>query len=177
MGKYALVYGLIGGAIVSTSFLVGYFTGMEHGDHSLITGYLIMIVALSMIFIGIKRYRDQICGGVIKFAPAFLLGMMISIVAGLCYVAGWEWYMAATDYSFMSSYVDQMIEAKRAAGLAGEALETEIAKLRKLEVDYANPAFRLPMTFLEIFPVGLLITLLSAAILRNPKVLPARAVR
>lgn len=40
---------------------------------------------------------------------------------------------------------------------------------------YANPLFRFPMTFGEIFPVGLLITLISAAVLRNLKVLPAAA--
>jgi lipopolysaccharide export LptBFGC system permease protein LptF len=40
---------------------------------------------------------------------------------------------------------------------------------------YRNPLFRLPMTFAEIFPMGLLIALISAAILRNPKILPARA--
>src|SRR3546814_12654255 len=34
--------------------------------------------------------------------------------------------------------------------------------------------FRLPMTFVEIFPVGVLVSLVSAAVLRNPRVLPAR---
>jgi hypothetical protein len=39
---------------------------------------------------------------------------------------------------------------------------------------YRNPLIRMPMTFLEIFPVGLLISLISAAVLKNPRVLPAK---
>jgi hypothetical protein len=48
------------------------------------------------------------------------------------------------------------------------------AEMDAFRVQYANPLFRLPMTFAEIFPVGVLVSLISAAILRNPRVLPAR---
>lgn len=174
MTKTALVYGAIAGSIVIGSILIGFLFGSDHGGQSLWFGYLIMIVALSLIFLGVKRYRDRQGGGVIKFGPALLLGLMIAAVAGAFYVGGWEAYLAATDYSFMPSYVDQIIESKKAAGLAGEALQAEIAKLEEMQVNYENPLFRMPMTFVEIFPVGLVIALFSAAVLRNPKVLPAR---
>ncbi len=174
MTKTALVYGAIAGSIVIGSILIGFLFGSDHGGQSLWFGYLIMIVALSLIFLGVKRYRDRQGGGVIKFGPAFLLGLMIAVVAGAFYVAGWEAYLAATDYSFMPSYVDQMIETKKAAGLAGEALQAEIAMLEEMRANYENPLFRMPMTFVEIFPVGLVIAFFSAAVLRNPKALSAR---
>lgn len=174
MTKTALIYGAIAGSIVIASILIGFLLGADHGGHSLWLGYLIMIVALSLIFLGVKRYRDRQGGGVIKFGPAFLLGLMIAAVAGVFYVGGWEAYLAATDYSFMPSYVDHAIEAKKAAGLAGEALAAETAKLREMQANYENPLFRMPMTFIEIFPVGLIIALISAALLRNPRVFPAR---
>ena len=123
----------------------------------------------------IKGYRDG-QGGVIKFGSAFLLGLMTALVAGAFYVLGWEGYMAATNYTFMDGYVAAAIEAKKAAGVTGAALETEIAKLEEMKVQYANPLFRMPMTFMEIFPVGLVIALISAAILRNPKAFPARRI-
>jgi hypothetical protein len=96
-------------------------------------------------------------------------------VAGVAYVIGWEIYLAATDYTFMETYVAQSIEAKRAAGVSAAELEAYAAQLNQIKEAYRNPLFRLPMTFAEIFPVGLLIALISAAILRNPRVLPARA--
>ena len=174
MGKIAFVYGALAGSVVIGTMVIGFILGADHQDHNLTVGYLIMIVALSMIFLGVKQYRDRQGGGVIKFGPAFLLGILIAAVAGVFYVVGWEGYLAATDYSFMDGYVAAAIEAKKASGLAGAALESEVAKLEAMKKQYANPLFRMPITFLEIFPVGLVIALLSAAILRNPKVLPAR---
>ena len=46
--------------------------------------------------------------------------------------------------------------------------------MAKFSEQYENPLYRLPITFMEIFPVGLLVALFSAAILRNPKAFPAR---
>jgi len=146
----------------------------EFESHSLFLGYLIMIVALSTIFFAVKRYRDQELGGVIKFLPAFLVGLSVTIVAGIIYVLVWEVYMAATNYTFMDAYAAWMIEAERAKGAAGD-VEKVIKEMEEAKAIYANPFARVAITFIEIFPVGLLIALISAAILRNPKALPQTA--
>jgi hypothetical protein len=80
-----------------------------------------------------------------------------------------------TDHAFINRYAEGIVAARRAEGLSGPELEAVITGMENMKAQYANPLFRLPMTFLEIFPVGLLIALISAAILRNPKVLPATA--
>lgn len=174
----AFRYGAISGAIVIAVLVAGIALSDAQGDGHLFSsevfGYLVMIVALSMIFLAIRDYRNKKLGGVIKFLPALGLGLLVAAIAGLAYVIGWEIYLAATDYAFMDNYIAQMIEAKRAAGESGPAFDAYVAQLEQMKTAYANPLFRLPMTFLEIFPVGLLIALISAAILRNPKVLPAR---
>ncbi len=175
----ALRYGAISGAIVIAVIVAGIVfangPGQGHGFQSQVFGYLVMIVALSMIFLAIRDYRNKTLGGVIKFLPAFGLGLLVAAVAGIAYVIGWEMYLAAINYVFMDNYVAQMIEAKRAAGMSGSELDAYVAQMEQMQVAYRNPLFRLPMTFVEIFPVGLIIALISAAILRNPKVLPARA--
>ncbi|MBL8782122.1 MAG: DUF4199 domain-containing protein [Alphaproteobacteria bacterium] len=144
-------------------------------DHNLWLGYLIMFVALSMIFFGVKRYRDQDLGGVIKFLPAFLMGLGIAIVAGIIYVLVWEVYMAATNYTFMDVYVTAVLDAERAKGTSPDKIAAMAKELEYYRVHYKDPLFRMPLTFLEIFPVGLLIALFSAALLQFPRVLPARA--
>lgn len=173
MRKTALIYGAVAGSIVIASIVIGFLLGADHENHNLALGYLIMIVALSMIFIAVKQHRDRQGGGVIKFGQALLLGVMIAAVAGVFYVVGWEGYLAATNYTFMESYVEHAIQTERAAGVSGAALDAKIAKLEAMKSQYANPLFRLPITFMEIFPVGLVIAIVSAAILRNPKALPA----
>lgn len=147
----------------------------EMQDHSLLLGYLIMLVALSMIFFGIKSYRDRELGGVIRFMPALMMGIGISVVAGIIYVLVWEVYMAATNHAYIGAYIEHYIAQQKAAGVTGAALDKLVSEMESFRVQYADPMFRLPMTFMEIFPVGLLVSLISAAVLRNTKVLPAQA--
>lgn len=175
MKKIILVYGPIAGAIAIGTVVSGYaLSGGEGLFSSAWFGYLVMLVALSLIFVGIKRYRDTERDGVITFGQALLMGVAIAAVAGVVYVAVWEVYLASTDYAFIDSYTAGIIEAKQAEGVTGAALDAEIAKMEKMKTQYANPLFRLPVTFTEIFPLGFVIALISAAILRKPTVLPAQ---
>lgn len=171
-----LTHGVIAGLMIAlVSFLgLNAQSGEEVPEFSPLVGYLIMIVALSLIFVAVKRYRDNQLGGVIRFSTAFLLGLGITAVASVIYVAGWEVNLRLTDYAFAEDYSRSVIAAKRAEGVEGDALEAEIAKMEEFQRQYRNPLFRLPVTFLEIFPVGLLIALIAAAVLRKSEVLPAR---
>lgn len=175
MFKYALAYGGAAGAVVIAVIIVGIALSGGDAGHagSAWLGYLVMLVALTLVFVGVKRYRDREKGGVIRFLPALGVGLSIAAVAGVVYVALWEAYLAFTDYGFIRAYADAALEAKKAKGLDAAALEAEAARIEVLVRRYANPLFRLPMTFMEIFPVGALIALVSAAILRNPRAFPA----
>lgn len=175
MTRIALIYGTLAGVVVIACTVVLLVEGGLSHVNSEWLGYLIMILGLTMIFFGVKRYRDREKGGVIRFLPAFGMGLAIAIVAGVAYVATWEAYIAITGYDFIGDYTTAVINHARASGVTGAALDAQIAEMNQLKVQYANPLFRLPMTFLEIFPVGLIIALISAALLRNSRVLPARA--
>ncbi len=177
MLKIAAIYGAISGSIIIAVMVAGIYLnqgGHGSGTGGQLFGYTVMPVALILIFVGVKRYRDQSLGGVIKFGPAFGLGLAIAAVAGVFYVIGWEISLAATNYTFAEEYAQGVIAAKEKAGVTGEALDKIAAEMRAFVEQYKNPAFRLPMTFIEIFPVGFLVALVSAALLRNPKVFPAR---
>jgi hypothetical protein len=175
MTRTILTYGLTSGLVVILASIGVILLGGHGHQSNLFLGYLIMLVALSSILIGVKQYRDQRLGGVIRFWSAFGLGLGIAVVASLVYVAVWELYLAATHYTFMDQYIAQTLAAKRAAGLTGAAYQHLAAEMESTRQMYANPIYRFGETFVEIFPVGLLIALVSAALLRNPRFLPARA--
>lgn len=178
MTRLILTYGLISGlAVILTSLaiIVAFGDHGSSGTMGMFTGYLIMLVGLSSILVGVKQHRDQALGGVIRFWPALGLGLGIAAVASLAYVAVWEIYLAATHYTFMDKYADAMLAGKRAAGVTGAAYAKAVTEADEMRRSYANPFYRLPETFMEIFPVGLLIALVSAGLLRNPKILPARS--
>ena len=176
MTRIILTYGLISGLVIITGIMASMFlSGGQHPHSNLWLGYLIMLVALSAILVGVKQHRDQALGGVIKFRTALLLGLGIAIMATLAYVAVWEGYLAATHYTFMDQYTAQILAAKRAAGVTGAAYAKAVAEADGMRRIYANPLTRMLETSAEIFPVGLLVAVVSAALLRNPRFLPARA--
>ena len=98
----------------------------------------------------------------------------ISFVAGVIYVLAWEATVAYTHMDFASDYAKLMIAHEKAKGVTGAALAKFSAEMAQFKVQYANPLYRLPMTFIEIFPVGVLVSLISAALLCNRRFLPAR---
>ena len=173
MFRIMLVYGAIAGVVIIGVMLAG--MAMNGGAGSEVQGYLTMLVVLSLIFVGIKRYRDKDLGGVIKFLPALGLGVGIAAVAGVFYVLSWEASLHMTEFAWMEDYKQSAIAGYEAKGLTGEELAEKVAVMEAMMENYTNPLFRLPITFLEIFPVGLVVALVSAALLRNPKVLPAKA--
>lgn len=178
MARRIFIYGFIAGLIVVVPMFITWLGfDPDHQSMSVLTGYLIMLVALSMVFVGVKQRRDRDLGGVIKFVPAFLMGLGISTVAGIMYVIGWEITLAASNYSFASDYANAMLDAARQKGSSPEVIERLSAQMAAFREQYANPLFRLPMTFIEIFPVGVLVSLISAALLRNSRFMPARAAR
>lgn len=171
------IYGLVSGAVIALAITIISVIGDvgSHGSGSLWLGYLIMLVALSAILVGVKQYRDDVLGGVIGFGRALLVGLGIAVMAGIAYCAVWEVYLALTHYSFMDKYIADILAAKRAAGVSAAEYQKAAAEMETMRAQYANPLYRVPMTFMEIFPVGVLIALVSAALLRNSRFLPSRA--
>lgn len=173
--KYALVYGSIAGLIVIAAIVGSLALELPNHTTSEWLGYLVMLVAMSLIFVGVKRYRDLECGGVIRFGRALALGVGIAAVAGVIYVIGWEAYLGFSGRDFIAEYSQGIIDTMRAEGAGASAIAAKQAEMRSFAEMYRNPAMRLPLTFIEIFPVGLLVALVSAALLRDPARFPARA--
>ena len=175
MSRIILIFGVAAGLLVAVPMCL-LIANAEPGSAatSHFTGYLIMLLALSLVFLGVKRLRDRELGGVIRFVPALLAGLGISAVASVIYVIGWEITLAVTDFAFIDSYSNTAVEAARAKGASAAEVEAVIAQMEEFRQQYANPLFRMPVTFIEIFPVGLLVSLISAALLRNSRFLPAR---
>lgn len=170
--KYGVIAGLIvGGFEIGT---VAAFAGMPPLKYGMLIGYTTMLIALSAVFVGIKQHRDVDRGGVIGFWPAFAIGLGVSFIAGIFYVIAWEAVQAMTHMDFAGSYARAMIESEKAKGASAETLAKLSADMATFKLQYADPMFRLPMTFVEIFPVGVLVSLVSAGLLRNSRFLPAR---
>lgn len=177
MFRTILLWGTVAGLIVG-SILFG--TTVAMADHppsmgiGMAIGYTSMLIALSAIFVGVKRHRDDALGGVIRFWPAFGMGLGISVVAGVFYVLAWEAALAVTGLDYGAKFAEHLIAQRRAEGASAAELARITAEMKAFSVQYADPLYRMPMTFTEIFPVGVLVSLISAALLRRSSFLPAR---
>src|SRR5882672_103505 len=103
MLRIILIYGVIGGLIVGVPMLLEMvvWSGEPMRQGGMILGYTTMIIALSTVFLGVKQHRDKALGGVIKFLPALLVGLGISVVAGVFYVTAWDLSLAITHLDYM----------------------------------------------------------------------------
>ncbi len=174
MRKIILTYGAIAGAVIIFSMTLGIYAAQAGADSffaSEALGYTIMLIGFSMIFVATKKYRDDELGGVINFGTAFKVGLGISLIAGVVYVFVWEINLFLTDYAFIEEYTASIIENARNSGFSEEQIQQTIEEMEVMKQRYGKVLFRLPMTFTEIFPVGLLISLISAFLFKNPRFL------
>ncbi|MEQ9315092.1 MAG: DUF4199 domain-containing protein [Henriciella sp.] len=166
--------GLITGGFLFTAVAGAGEDFFDSGQSSHLYGYASMLLALSLIFVAVKRQRDLSQGGVIKFLPAFGMGLAISAVAAVVYSLGWELTLATTGLDFAGPYTENAIATARENGMSGEELAAYEENMRGFAEMYSNPLYRFPITMIEILPVGVLVSLVSAALLRNSNFLPHR---
>jgi hypothetical protein len=176
MTRIILIYGVIGGLIVALGMTLGMSAVPHGGALGMAVGYLTMLIAMSMVFVGVRQYRTTVGGGVIRFWPAFGLGLAIGLVASLFYVATWEVHLWLGEYRFMADYVQQAIAQMRASGASAAEVATFTAQMEQFARDYEQLPFRMAVTLSEIAPVVILVALISAGVLRNSRWFPATRV-
>jgi ABC-type microcin C transport system permease subunit YejB len=168
MKKTILVFGLISGAVSSLLMVSTMVFANNIGfDRGLIVGYTAIVLSFLLVYFGIRSYRDNIGEGQITFARGFAVGICITLISCLVYVVSWEILYFNYMPGFMDKYNAHVIEQLRNSGASAAAIQAKAAELKKATEMYNHVLFNAAMTFIEPFPVGLVITLLSAAILRK----------
>jgi len=168
MKKTVLTFGVLSG-LISAAFMlatVPFFHKLGE-DKGLILGYTTMVLAGLLVFFGIRSYRENFAGGKLTFARALAVGLLISLVSNCFYVGTWEFINHKFFPNFAEDYAAQMIAHAKSSGAAPEKIAQITAQAEQFARNYHNPLYNIGMTFLEVFPVFLLITVLSAAILRK----------
>jgi hypothetical protein len=168
MKRIILKYGLISGVLCTLMMNATVPFGEKIGfDRAMYVGYTIIVLSFLLVFFGIRSYREAEGGGRITFARGFTIGISITLITCVCYVVAWEIIYFNFMPHFMDQYGDYLIAKARASGVSEAALQAKMAELARSKALYNNVFYNSAETFLEPFPVGLLMTLLSAAVLRK----------
>jgi len=171
MSKTVWIFGLIAGGILSAMMLLT-LPFMDESGNALLLGYATMVGAFLLIYFGVRQYRDNVGNGSVSFGRAMAIGALITVVASACYVATWEALYFGKP-NFAEKFDARMMEsAKKKATNEAEAAKAE-ADMKKFADMYKNPAINSAMTFIEPLPVGLIMALVAAGLLRRRKDSPA----
>ncbi len=169
MKKTVLTFGLIAGLMISVlmdgSLLLANKIGSGH--NSMLLGYTMMVASFLLIYFGIRSYRDNTLAGQISFGRAFACGILIALITIVCYVATWEVLYFNFMPHFMDSYFAAQIAKVQSSSLDPATIAAKVAEIQHSQQAYQNPFVNMAYTFIEPLPVGLIITLISAAILRR----------
>jgi hypothetical protein len=173
MKRTVLVFGTISGLIAAT--LMGVSMALmangsfgDHGAGSMLVGYASMVVAFTFVFVGIKNYRDKQNNGVVTFGKGFLLGLLISFIGSTFYVVTWGIEYHYFFPNFMDGYANASIKNMQASGMSAAQIETETKNMTEMMNSYKNSIVYFTLiTYMEIFPVGILVSLISAAVLKR----------
>ena len=168
MRKTVLTFGLIGGAVLAVNMLsVVPFANRIGFGFAEVLGYTTLVVSALMVFFGVRSYRENAAGGRLTFARGFAVGILITLIFSVIYVGTWEFVFFKLTPDFADKYADHMVARARASGASGDKIAKTIHDAAEFRVNYRKPLYNVAETFMEVFPIGLAATLISAAILRR----------
>jgi hypothetical protein len=169
MKRIVIVFGLISGLIASAMMFITMplvKNGTLHDESSYIVGYASIFLAFLLVFFGIRQYREN-NGGTISFGRGVAVGLLITLISCAFYIASWQIIYFKFMPDFMDKYSASAVKNLREKGASPAEITAKEEEMKKFKTMYDNPLINAAVTFIEPFPVGLLMTLVSAAILRR----------
>lgn len=170
MKKTIVTFGLLSGAVSALLMLLSVPLLDRIGfDNGAVLGYTGIVMSFLLVYFGVRSYRDNVAGGTVGFGRAFTVGILITLVSCACYVVTWEIIYFKLWPGFAEKYTAYAIDKARAAGASQQSLDQTARQMAEFKKMYDNPLINAAFTFVEPFPIGLVVTLVSAAVLKKKK--------
>ena len=168
MKKTVLTFGLISAAISSAMMLLTIpFMDRIGFDRGEVIGYTVIVLSFLLVFFGVRSYRDNVAGGSVTFGRALGVGLLITLISCAGYVLTWQFIYYKLTPDFFDKYGAYQMERQRAAGATDQELQATARLMEDFKKWYANPLLNVAFTFMEPFPIGLLVSLITAGVLRR----------
>ena len=143
------------------------FVDSLHGSKGLIVGYTGIVLSSLLVFFGVRSYRENVGAGKISFGRGLAVGVLIALISATCYVATWELIYFRLAPEFAQKCLASPIQELKASGAEQDKIDAAQRQLDEFKKLYDKPLLNALITYIEPFPVGLAMTLISAAILRR----------
>ena len=163
MNKIILKNALFGSIIVSALlvFVTLYMKANPEKEVSMMFGFAGMLLAFFFVVKGIKQQRNA-NNDVISFGKAFLTGFWITLIISTIYVLVWLVILYNFFPNFMEHYANMAIEKA-----SPEEVVKVTEEMNTYKEMYKNPIMVILLTYMEILPLGIVFSLVSALILKK----------
>ena len=168
MLRIALIYGLLSGIVSCIPFLLFPMSSEATTDmkKATITGLICILLAAALVFLAILSYRKQL-GGAISFREAFVSGLYVSLISALLYASVWEVYYNTRGQKFVEVYTTMQVRQMEKDKKPVTEIEKRKQEMKKWGDDYRKFPVRFITTVGEVLPVGIVVSLIAAAILKR----------
>ena len=168
MTKVVLTFGLLSGAVAAIMmFLTLPFAERIGFDRAVYVGYTVIVISMLFVYFGVRSYRDNVLGGQVSFGKAFTAGVLITLISSVCYVAAWLVMYYGFMPDFAAQYAAHLVEQARVSGASPAEIDAAIKQGEQAKEWLANPLINAAVSFTEPLPVGLLVAVISAAVLKK----------
>ena len=176
MKKTVVTFGLLSGGVSALLMLLSVPLLDRIGfDNGAVLGYTGIVMSFLLVYFGVRSYRDNVAGGTVGFGRAVAVGLLITLVSCACYVVTWEIIYFKLWPGFSDKYTAYAIDKARASGASQQTIDETARQMAEFKKMYDNPLINAAFSFVEPFPIGLVVTLVSAAVLKKKKKQPQPA--
>lgn len=164
MKKITFIFGSVIGLVLSTNSIL--HMNMMYSNPGYVgndvVGYATLVLVFSVIYFGVRNYRNQHLDGKISFPKAFKTGALICFIASTYYVVLGLLYYYIFVPDFMDVYADYIIRNSPA-----NEVEIKTAQMESMKEMSENPFFLVLFSYFEVLPIGMVVALISAFITRK----------
>lgn len=163
MNNIILKNGIFGGLVVSAvmAYVTYSMKSNQDMEPNMYMGFGSMIVAFTFIVFGILQQRNA-NNDTISFGAAFKTGLFIAFITSTIYVLVWLFIY----YNYFPDFIERYGEIM-AKNTPAEELAAKQEELEWMKGVYKSPLGIIGMTYVEIFPLGIVVALISALILKK----------
>jgi hypothetical protein len=174
MKSFVVKFGFISGGISAVLMFLTFvlLRGPWLFESGAYVGYAGMVLSFAVIFVGVRSYREQVGQGSLTFGKALQAGLLMALISCCCYTLMWLFINHFFYPNFADDYLQHEMSRLRQSGAAEAVLQQKMKAMEEYKSMTANPLLNALITFTEPLPVGFIVALLSAAVLRKKAARP-----
>lgn len=170
MKKIVINYGVVSGIITTVLMTVAWaFSGKIGFQYGMLVGYASMILSMSVMYFAMAAYRDNTGNGRISFGKAMQIGLLIGLISSIFYVATWAVVYHTLMPDFFDKYAAYITGEMANNGKSPEAIHKQMEEMKAYKEGYKNPVMFVLYTFVEPLPAVIVVSLVSALIIKKNK--------